>query len=67
MSHWKKHLDTKKHKRQQMTTKWMTKSAEKCHLCECGKSYANRSNLHRHKKKCHTIMKKKRMLNTFKY
>ena len=52
LSHWKKHIETKKHKRQQMTTKWMTKSAEKCHLCECGKSYANRSNLHRHKKKC---------------
>ena len=60
LSHWKKHIETKKHKRQQMTTNGMTESAEKCHLCECGKSYANRSNLHRHRKKCsfHNVEKK---------
>ena len=55
LSHWKKHIETRKHKRQQMTTKWITKvpkSAENSHVCECGKSYANRSNLHRHRKKC---------------
>lgn len=55
LSHWKKHLDTIKHRGQHMTTKMTTKvpkSAEKCHICECGKKYANRSNLHRHKKKC---------------
>ena len=55
LSHWKKHIETLKHRGQQMTTKMTTKvpkSAENSHVCECGKKYANRSNLHRHKKKC---------------
>ena len=58
-SNWKRHIKTKKHKKQQMTTnglqndnKTTTRTTDKRHKCECGKSYVNRQNLHRHKKKC---------------
>ena len=58
-SNWKRHIKTKKHKRQQMTTnglqnddKTTTRTTDKCHKCECGKSYVNRQNLHRHRKQC---------------
>ena len=47
-SHWKKHIETKKHKRN--TNDDVAKKQE--YKCECGKKYTTRQNLHRHKKKC---------------
>ena len=63
LSHWKKHIKTRKHKTREMTTndnKMTTKSAEKCRItfdCICGRSYANRSNLCRHRRSCKKVPK----------
>ena len=48
-SQYNRHLQTKKHNDYTRTTQGLQK---KDHICECGKSYSNRQNLHRHKKKC---------------
>tara|TARA_A200000113_G_scaffold221692_2_gene233977 strand:- start:126 stop:1172 length:1047 start_codon:yes stop_codon:yes gene_type:complete len=42
---WNKHISTAKHIRTTMTTSGS-------HICQCGKVYANRQNLYRHKKTC---------------
>jgi len=61
LSHWKKHIKTIKHENRKMTTndnKMTTKSAEKCRdkfQCICGKVYANRSNLSRHRRSCKKV------------
>jgi len=48
LSHWKKHIETKKHKQNPSDMSQDIKKYE----CECGKSYTQRSNLSRHKKTC---------------
>jgi len=54
-SKWERHLQTTKHKMITNDNKMITK---KVHNCDCGKSYTQRSNLSRHKKKCPKIIKK---------
>jgi hypothetical protein len=54
-SKWERHLETTKHKMITNDNKMITK---KVHNCNCGKSYTQRSNLSRHKKKCSKIIKK---------
>jgi len=54
-SKWERHLETIKHKMITNDNKMITK---KVHNCNCGKSYTQRSNLSRHKKKCSKIIKK---------
>ena len=49
-----KHLETKKHKNNEMlqnTTKILQKNAKK-YICECGKEYSHHSSLYKHKKTC---------------
>jgi len=45
---WNRHINTRKHKLVTNTDK----KAPKTFICECGKSYKHRQNLHTHKKKC---------------
>lgn len=45
---WNRHLLTRKHK---IVTNYDTNTS-KTFICECGKSYKHRQNLHTHKKKC---------------
>ena len=60
LSHWKKHIVSKKHKRLKMVTngdkkcRKVPKSADfsKSFICFCGKSYKYRQGLSRHKKTC---------------
>ncbi len=47
-SHWKKHIETQKHKRLTNTSMDNNKN----HICECGKVYKQRQSLYNHKKKC---------------
>lgn len=62
LSSWKKHIQTIKHKKREMTTndnKMTTKSCPKVAQtfhCNCGKEYANRSNLSRHKRICKKLL-----------
>ena len=53
LSHWKKHLMTKKHQRLTNTDASTDKKCQKVPLvCECGKTYKHRQSLFAHKKKC---------------
>jgi hypothetical protein len=52
---WDKHLLTAKHTKETLDTEMETESSEKWQkdmMCECGKSYKNKSGLWKHQKKC---------------
>lgn len=70
---WNKHLETKKHNFDLMTTddyKMTTKSSSKVaeqnsdFMCVCGRSYSNRQNLYRHQKKCDYESENHKIINT---
>ena len=57
LSHWKKHINTKKHKKREMVTKGLQKVPKSAEFsnnfaCFCGKVYKHRQGLSRHKKTC---------------
>lgn len=53
LSHWKKHLNTKKHQRLTNTDVLTDKKCQKVpFVCECGRTYKHRQSLFSHKKKC---------------
>tara|TARA_B100001250_G_C19683220_1_gene736830 strand:+ start:44 stop:895 length:852 start_codon:yes stop_codon:yes gene_type:complete len=57
---YKKHLETKKHKKQEILTEYLPKPIEseveeKGFVCDCGKVYKHKQSLFNHKKKCKHI------------
>ena len=53
LSHWKKHIQTKKHTRLTNTDVLTDKKCQKVpFICDCGKTYKHRQSLFTHKQKC---------------
>jgi glycyl-tRNA synthetase (class II) len=56
---YKKHLQSKKHKRIMLDNQNIGNNLDKKFICECGKSYNFMSGLCKHKKSCKFILDKK--------
>ena len=59
LSQYERHLQTKKHLKQQMVTNGNKKVPNKIYSCDCGKNYKYNSGYSRHKKTCEYISKSK--------
>ena len=47
-----RHIQTEKHKSNQLLINISEKTSNKCYICECGKTYKHNQSLYNHKKKC---------------
>ena len=47
-----RHIQTEKHKNNQLLINISEKTSNKCYICECGKTYKHNQSLYNHKKKC---------------
>ena len=64
-----KHLLTRKHQNQQNVNNYQQKNPVMKFICDCGKSYKERTGLWRHKKKCSlsesiTIVESEEIINS---
>ena len=54
-----RHIQTQKHKNNEILINGATKSLEKNYVCECGNTYKHNQSLYTHKKKCNNILGEK--------
>jgi hypothetical protein len=47
-----RHIQTEKHKHNELLINISEKTSNKCYICECGKTYKHNQSLYNHKKKC---------------